>query len=79
MSKITTRVDATREKIALLQEMQGMIDTLKKFAARIDDKISAMIDADLKSMAAEKQALEEMESTIKSKDNDKKRRTTTRT
>ena len=71
MAKITTRVDATKEKIALLQEMQGMINTLKKFASRIDDKINTMITADLESMAAEKKALEEMESTIKSKDNGK--------
>ena len=70
MAKIITRVDATKEKIALLQEMQGMINTLKKFAARIDDKINTMISADLESMAAEKAALEEMEMTIKSKDND---------
>ena len=67
MAKITTRVDATKEKIALLQEMQGMINTLKKFASRIDDKINTMIKADLESMSAEKAALEEMELTIKSK------------
>ena len=71
MAKITTRVDATKEKIALLQEMQGMINTLKKFASRIDDKINTMITADLESMAAERAALEEMESTIKSKDDGK--------
>ena len=70
MSKIITRVDATKEKIALLQEMQGMINTLKNFAARINNKIDDMITADLESMAAEKKALEEMEMTIKSKDND---------
>ena len=70
MAKITTRVDATKEKIALLQEMQGMIDTLQKFAARINDKIDTMIAADLESMCAEKAALEEMEKTIKSKDDD---------
>ena len=70
MAKITTRVDATKEKIALLKEMQGMINTLKKFAARIDDKINTMVEADLESMAAEKAALEEMEQSIKSKDND---------
>ena len=70
MAKIITRVDATKEKIVLLQEMQGMINTLKNFAARIDEKINAMITADLESMAAEKAALEEMEMTIKSKDND---------
>ena len=70
MAKITTRVDATKEKIALLKEMQGMINTLKKFAARIDDKINTMVEADLQSMAAEKAALEEMEKSIKSKDND---------
>ena len=68
MAKITTRVDATKEKIALLQEMQGMIDTLQKFAARINGKIDDMIKADLASMQAEKAALEEMEHTIKSKD-----------
>ena len=76
MSKITTRVDATKEKIALLQEMQGMLHTLKQFAARIDDKINTMIKADLESMQAEKEALEEMENTIKS--NGQKNRTTTR-
>ena len=70
MAKITTRVDATKEKIALLKEMQGMINTLKKFAARIDDKINTMVEADLESMAAEKAALEEMEQSIKLKDND---------
>ena len=70
MAKITTRVDATKEKIALLKEMQGMINTLKKFAARIDDKINSMVEADLESMAAEKAALEEMEQSIKLKDND---------
>ena len=70
MAKIITRVDATKEKIVLLQEMQGMINTLKNFAARIDEKINTMITADLESMAAEKAALEEMEMTIKSKDND---------
>ena len=70
MAKITTRVDATKEKIALLKEMQGMINTLKKFAARIDDKINTMVEADLQSMAAEKAALEEMEQSIKLKDND---------
>ena len=68
MAKIITRVDATREKIALLQEMQGMIDTLQKFAARINDKIDDMIQADLASMAAEKEALEEMEQSINNKD-----------
>ena len=68
MKKITTRVDATKEKIALLQEMQGMIDTLQKFAARINDKIDDMIQADLASMAAEKEALEEMEQSINNKD-----------
>ena len=67
--KIITRVDATKEKIALLQEMQGMLHTLKQFAARIDDKINTMISADLDSMKAEKEALEEMENTIKYKDN----------
>ena len=70
MAKITTRVDATKEKIALLKEMQGMNNTLKKFAARIDDKINTMVEADLESMAAEKAALEEMEQSIKLKDND---------
>ena len=67
MAKITTRVDATKDKIALLQEMQGMINTLKSFAARIEDKIDTMITADLKSMQAEKDALEEMENTIHNK------------
>ena len=70
MSKIITRVDATKEKIALLQEMQGMINTLKHFAARIEEKIDTMIEADLDSMCAEKKALEEMEMTIKSKDHE---------
>ena len=70
MAKIITRVDATKEKIALLQEMQGMINTLKNFAARIEEKIDTMIAADLDSMCAEKKALEEMEHTIKSKDHE---------
>ena len=67
--KITTRVDATKDKIALLQEMQGMIDTLKSFASRIELRIDTMIKADLESMAAEKAVIEEMEDKIKNKDN----------
>ncbi len=74
-----TRIDATKDKIELLQEMQGMIDTLKSFAARIDEKISIMIDSDLKSMQAEKDVIDEMNEIIKSKDNDTKRGTTKRT
>ena len=70
MSK--TRVEATHEKIALLQEMQGMINTLKKYAARIDDKIAVMIAADLESMTAEKDALDKMEKIIKKDGNGKK-------
>ena len=70
MAKITTRVEATKEKIALLQEMQGMIHTLKQFAARIDDKIGTMIKADLESMCAEKAVIEEMEKTINDKYNE---------
>ena len=66
--KITTRVDATKDKIALLQEMQGMIHTLKQFAARIDDKINTMIEADLESMAEEKKAIDEMSELINYKD-----------
>ena len=68
--KIITRVDATKEKIALLQEMQGMIIALQRFAARINEKIDTMVAADLESMKAEKEALEQMELTIKSKDNE---------
>ena len=60
-----TRVEATHEKIALLQEMQLMINTLKKQAARIENQINTMIEADLESMNAEKEALETMELTIK--------------
>ncbi len=73
-----TRVDATKDKIELLQEMQGMINTLKAFSARIDEKINKMIDTDLKSMAAEKDIIEEMSELIKLKDNDTKRGTTKR-
>ena len=68
MSKITTRVDATKEKIALLQEMQGMLHTLKQFAARIDDKINTMIEADLESMKEEKKVIDEMSNLIQYKD-----------
>ena len=64
MSK--TRVDATRDKIELLQEMQAMINTLKSFSARIQERIDVMIEADLTSMNAEKDAIEEMKSIIKS-------------
>ena len=49
-----TRVEATHEKISLLQEMQQMINTL--------------------SMEAERAALTEMESKIKSNGTDKKTR-----
>ena len=66
--KIITRVDATKEKIALLQEMQGMVHTLKQFAARIDEKINTMIAADLESMAEEKKAIDEMSNLIQYKD-----------
>ena len=64
-----TRVEATHEKIELLQEMQAMINTLKKQAARIENQIDKMITADLESMNAEKEALEEMETKIKNKSN----------
>ena len=74
-----TRVEATHEKIALLQEMQTMINALKKQSARIESQINTMIEADLESMHAEKQALEEMELKIKSNGTDKKTRTTRRT
>ena len=66
----TTRVEATKEKIELLKEMQGMIDTLKSFAARIQDRIDVMIDADLVSMEAEKDVIDEMADIIKSRNYD---------
>lgn len=66
MSK--TRVDATKDKIALLQEMQGMMDTLKKFSARIQEHIDVMIEADLQSMKSEMDAIDEMTELIKNKD-----------
>ena len=66
----TTRVEATKEKIELLKEMQGMIDTLKSFAARIQDRIDVMIDADLVSMEAEKDVIDEMAEIIKSRNYD---------
>ena len=69
--KITTRVDATKDKIALLQEMQGMIDTLKSFASRIELRIDTMIKADLESMAAEKEIIDEMSNLIQSNGNEK--------
>ena len=68
MAKIKTRVDATKDKIALLKEMQGMIDQLKSFSARIEERIDTMIEADLESMCAEKAVIEQMEQQIKSKD-----------
>ena len=68
MSKIKTRVDAVKDKIALLKEMQGMIDQLKSFSARIEDRIDIMIQADLESMCEEKKVIEEMENEIKGKD-----------
>ena len=64
MSK--TRVDATKDKIELLQEMQGMINTLKNYASRIQERINVMIEADLESMDAEKEAIDEMKELIKS-------------
>ena len=70
MAKIKTRVDATKDKIALLKEMQGMINQLKSFSARIEERIDTMIQADLESMCAEKMVIEEMEQEIKSKDDD---------
>ena len=70
MAKIKTRVDATKDKIALLKEMQGMINQLKSFSARIEDRIETMIDADLQSMCEEKKVIEEMERTINTKDDD---------
>ena len=68
MAKIITRVDATKEKIELLQEIQGMIHTLKQFAARVDDKIETMIASDLESMEAEKKIIDEMSDLIQYKD-----------
>ena len=70
-----TRVDATKDKIELLTEMQGMINTLKSFASRIQEKINIMIEADLESMKAEKSIIDEMSNLIHNKD-DKKRGTT---
>ena len=64
MSK--TRVDATKDKIELLQEMQGMINTLKSYASRIQERINVMIEADLESMDAEKEAIDEMKELIES-------------
>ena len=71
-----TRVEATHEKLELLQEMQIMINALRKQAARIEKQIDTMITADLASMNAEKEALEEMELKIKSNGTDKKTRAT---
>ena len=68
---IITRVHATQEKISLLQEMQTMINTLKKQSARIESQIDKMIKADLESMEAEREALTEMEQKIKSNGNKK--------
>ena len=70
MAKIKTRVDATKDKIALLKEMQGMINQLKSFSARIEERIEVMIEADLQSMCEEKKVIEEMERTINTKDDD---------
>ena len=70
MAKIKTRVDAVKDKIALLKEMQGMIDELKSFSARIEDRIDIMIQSDLESMCEEKKVIEEMEETINNKDNE---------
>ena len=70
MAKIKTRVDATKDKIALLKEMQGMINQLKSFSARIEERIEVMIEADLESMCEEKKVIEEMERTINTKDDD---------
>ena len=72
MNEIKTRVDATKDKIALLQEMQGMIHTLKQFAARIEEHIEIMIDSDLKSMSAEKEVIEEMSNLIQENNGNKK-------
>ena len=69
MSK--TRVDATRDKIELLQEMQSMIHTLKLFAGRIQEHIDVMIKSDLESMAAEKEIIDEMSNLIQSNGNEK--------
>ena len=71
MSK--TRVDATKDKIELLQEMQGMINTLKNYASRIQERINVMIEADLESMDAEKEAIDEMKELIKSNGKQKAR------
>ncbi len=65
-SQIKTRVDATHDKVVLLQEMQAMINTLKKYSARVQTHIDVMIASDLSSMEAEKKAIEEMEIKIKS-------------
>ena len=70
MAKIKTRVDAVKDKIALLKEMQGMIDELKSFSARIEERIDIMIQSDLESMCEEKKVIEEMEETINNKDNE---------
>lgn len=68
MSKMKSRVDATVDKIALLQEVQTLLNSFAKGAARIKDKIDVMIDADLQSMEAEKNVIDEMSNIIKNHD-----------
>ena len=68
MAKIKNRVDATRDKIALLKEMQDMIDQLKSYSYRIELRMETMIEADLESMCEEKKVIEQMEQEITKKD-----------
>ena len=68
MAKIKNRVDATRDKIALLKEMQDMIDQLKSYSYRIEQRMETMIEADLESMCEEKKVIEQMEQEITKKD-----------
>ena len=69
-----TRVDATKDKIELLQEMQGMIHTLKMYAGRIQEHIDIMIKSDLESMEAEKKIIDEMSNLIQNNNDDTKTR-----
>ena len=54
---IKTRVDATVEKIELLQRVKRLIQTFRKEASAIEEQIDVMVKADLDSMSAEKQII----------------------
>ncbi len=66
-----TRVEATKEKIELLTRVKHLINDFRRDAASIEEQIDKMINADLMSMADEKNIIDKMAKMIKNGDEQK--------